>query len=198
MSSTHRWIVCLIFSLVIHSQVLGHHFAPAPPGEQGAIHVSLDSREYAGTSENTFALHPALETLQEEKGKAGANHKKQVLKRYLKQARKEIHRNQFSSVTQGRGTMIRNVKYRFSIDKTDGFTTISLVQSSGNHAMDTAAGHAIAVSSHRVKRPGQRAPPPSPLIPPSSTSTASDDPGHQSSTGRLLQSAARMKKFIRS
>ncbi len=153
MSSTHRWIVCLIFSLVIHNQVLGHNYTPAPPGEQGTIHVALNARGCAGTSENTFALHPALEPLPEEKGKAGADHRKQILNRYLKQVRKEIHRNKFSPVTQGRGTMIGNVKYRFAIDKTGGFTGISLVQSSGDPAMDTAAGHAIAVSSHRVERP---------------------------------------------
>jgi TonB family protein len=153
MSSSHRWIVCLIFSLVIHSQVLGHNYTPAPPEEQGAIHASLDAKGCAGTSENTFALHPALAPLPEEKGKAGADNRKQVLNQYLKQVRKEIHRNKFSSVTQGRGTMIGNVKYRFSIDKTGAFTGISLVQSSGDPAMDTAAGHAVAVSSHRVKRP---------------------------------------------
>jgi TonB family protein len=138
---------------MIHSQVLGHNYTPVPPEEQGAIHVTLDARGCAGTSENTFALHPALEPLPEEKGKAGADNRKQVLNQYLQQVRKEIHRNKFSSVTQGRGTMIGNVKYRFDIEKTGTFTGISLVQSSGDPAMDTAAGHAIAVSSHRVKRP---------------------------------------------
>ncbi|MCP4115885.1 MAG: TonB family protein [Desulfobacteraceae bacterium] len=153
MSATHRWIVCLIFSLVIHGQVLGHHFAPSPAREQGTIHVTLDNKGYAATSENTFALRPTLAPLTEEKGDAGADQKKQILNSYLKQVKKEIHRNKFSSVTKGRKTMIGNVKYRFSIDQTGGFTAIRLVQSSGDPAMDTAAKQAINVSSHRIKRP---------------------------------------------
>ena len=76
-----------------------------------------------------------------------------MLNRYLKQVRKEIHRNKFTSVTQDRETMIGNVRYRFTIDKTSEFTAIRRVQSSGDPAMDTAAGQAIAVSSHRIKRP---------------------------------------------
>ncbi|MBI9092675.1 MAG: TonB family protein [Desulfobacterium sp.] len=163
MSSTHRWILCLIFSLVIHSQVLGHNYTPAPPEEQGTIHVALDARGYAVTSENTFALHPALAPLPEEKGKAGADHRQQILNQYLHQVRKEIHHNKFSSVTQSKRAMIGNVKYHFSIDKTGAFTAISLVQSSGDPAMDTAAANAIAVSSHRVKRPRSTGTAPIPL-----------------------------------
>ena len=152
MSSSHTWLVCLLFSCFIHWQIFSCHWATAieTKGCQTAV---LESGGHVQHLKTSFALHQMLEQLTDDQGETGANRREQIRINYLKRIKKEIDHNKFSVMGTDTSHIIGNARYCFSVDKNGGFHAIRLVKSSGNPLIDRAARAAIFHTSQKIKRP---------------------------------------------
>jgi len=153
MSPSHLRAFCLLTSCFIHWLLLAVSWGPAVPLSLGCPRTSFESEGATAAARPGFSLQQMVDQVTGQKEKAGADRQKQILAQYLKQVKIEINRRKFSQAGMDREQMIGNVAYAFDIDALGVFHDICLIRSSGRPLMDRAAGTAIGLASHKVKRP---------------------------------------------